>query len=39
MSRTAKVIGFTAGIIAIAAGVGLLLAYNEARKATSIFCG
>lgn len=32
MNRTAKVIACTAG-------VGLLLAYNEARKATSIFCG
>lgn len=39
MNRTAKVIACTAGIIAIAAGVGLLLAYNETRKATSIFCG
>lgn len=39
MNRTAKVIACTAGIIAIAAGVGLLLAYNEARKATPIFCG
>lgn len=39
MSHTAKVIACTAGIIAIATGVGLLLAYNEARKATSIFCG
>lgn len=39
MNRTAKVIACTAGIIAIAAGVGLLPAYSEARKATSIFCG
>lgn len=39
MSRTAKVIACTAGIIAIATGVGLLLAYNESRKTTSIFCG
>lgn len=39
MNRTAKVIACTAGIIAIAAGVGLLFAYSEARKATSIFCG
>lgn len=39
MNRTAKVIACTASIIAIAAGVGLLLAYSETRKATSIFCG
>lgn len=39
MNHTAKVIACTAGIIAIAAGVGLLLAYSEARKAASIFCG
>lgn len=39
MNRTAKVIACTAGIIAIAAGVGLLLAYSETHKATSIFCG
>lgn len=39
MNRTAKVIACAVGIIAIATGVGLLLAYNETRKATSIFCG